>query len=739
MNWTRVTGLIVLGTLSMSSFAQTAASAPASPDAATPDKDAGKTVKADVKRVEINGGRQSDTEERRRSTAAKMVFGREELDRNGDSTVGEILKRLPGVTISGTPGRGGDIRMRGLGNGYTQVLLNGERPPRGFSLDSLSPDQIERIEIFRAPVAEFSTQAVAGTINIVLREDFKMRNTQVRIADSVEQGRGAPNLSVTHPGEIGRVSYLLTGSLFQNHQVDHVETMNTGVNAAGQNVLQQDIFDDSSRLSRGIHLSPRFSYKTETGDNFILQPFVMHSESHSTGTSVVGQTNGPPAEYASAYSNSESDNTVARLFSNWQHRFKDGAKLDFKLGLGTGRSSSDSTRNQFDAFGIQHDLIQGASSTRDTSWNSSGKYTRPYGEGHVAAFGWDIERGNRSETTSQLDNGLPQFADSGENLSAQTRRFAMFAQDEWEINAHWSTYYGLRYEAIKTSSTLPTGEVVNSSSVWSPVWHTVWRIPEHDKDQIRASITHSYRAPSLTDLIAVPYYSRLNSPTSPDRTGNPYLKPELATGLDFAYEHYLSQSGILSVSVFSRDINNLMRREISLESGVNGSRWLSTPENVGHAKTSGIELEAKFQLVELWDDAPNIDFRSNYSHFWSHVDTVPGPNNRLDQQPKQTANLGLDYRMKGVQLTLGGNLNWTPAYLVQTSDTQTISAGIKRQLDLYALWKFSPQTQLRFSANNLVNSNYLTGSGVNLGGVDQTASVITRTFTTYSLRLELKI
>jgi iron complex outermembrane receptor protein len=39
--------------------------------------------------------------------------------------LGEVLKRLPGVTTQGAPGRGGAIRMRGLGSGYTLILLDG--------------------------------------------------------------------------------------------------------------------------------------------------------------------------------------------------------------------------------------------------------------------------------------------------------------------------------------------------------------------------------------------------------------------------------------------------------------------------------------------------------------------------------------------------------------------------------------------------------------------------------------
>jgi hypothetical protein len=58
--------------------------------------------------VQITGGRPDDVQERRNSTTAKIIVGREEIDRFGDSTLGDVLKRLPGVTIQG--GRGGAAR-----------------------------------------------------------------------------------------------------------------------------------------------------------------------------------------------------------------------------------------------------------------------------------------------------------------------------------------------------------------------------------------------------------------------------------------------------------------------------------------------------------------------------------------------------------------------------------------------------------------------------------------------------
>ncbi len=61
-------------------------------------------------RVEITARPQTDTELRRRAPVAKQLYGREELDKYGDTNIGDVLKRLPGVNM-----QGGAPRKRGLG------------------------------------------------------------------------------------------------------------------------------------------------------------------------------------------------------------------------------------------------------------------------------------------------------------------------------------------------------------------------------------------------------------------------------------------------------------------------------------------------------------------------------------------------------------------------------------------------------------------------------------------------
>jgi iron complex outermembrane receptor protein len=692
-----------------------------------------------IQQVTVSGARADDTEARRISTAAKMVFGREELERNGDTSVSEVLKRLPGVSIGGAPGRGGGgVRMRGMGNGYTQMLVNGERPPPGFSLESLSPEQVERIEVIRGPVAEHSTQAIAGTINIILREGYQQKDVQLRLADNIEQGRHGLNASLAMPGKSGNLSWMMTGSLMRNRPHNESDTLNLGTRKDGTLERRQQIHDEGGGVFEGLFLSPRLSYKFANGDTLSFQPFLASNRSRNGADSWLDQTVGSVApEYAHQRSDSQSHSTFLRGFGNWLHRGEAGARLEVKFGFTGGRNDSDTLRNTFDAADKALRRYVDSDASRDSGVNLGGKYSRPLGQGHLFAAGWDLEASKRRQEHVAAGDSAALFDDGGASLAAQSRRVAMFVQDEWDVTPQFSTYLGLRWEGIRVSSDARDkgAEVENTSKVWSPVLHGVWRIPGHEKDQIRGSVTRSYKAPALNDLIAVPTISTYNDATRPDRSGNPNLKPELATGMDVAYEHYLGKSGMLSASGFIRNIDDLMRRQTLF----NGARWVSTPVNIGSARTSGVELEARFPLTGLWPDAPLIDVRSNYSRFWSRVEGIPGPNNRLDQQPKLTANLGLDYRAKGLPLSLGGSLNWTPETVVQTTVNETVATGTKRQFDVYGLWKLNAMSQLRLSANNLDARVYETARSLDTGPLVQSAATMAHTYTTLGVRYEMKL
>ncbi len=703
-----------------------------------------------LKRVEVTGSRASDSEARRQSTAAKIVVGRDEIERYGDSTVGELLKRLPGVTMQGAPGRGGAIRMRGLGGGYTQILLDSERVPPGFSLDSLDPEQIERIEILRAPTAETGTRAIAGTINIITREGFRKRINDLKLGVALDNGQLTPGLSWTRNDSVDALVYNLSLSALSLRR-DHdsaIVTTNQTLDGGVTTLAQNEQIASQEQRDR-LNLSSRLQWRGEPGEALVLSPFVVLSRGQTQREAVLTQSVGLlPPPYASARSDNDNQYSMLRLNGQWNRRLADAMRVEMRGGIGEVRNANQVVRNEVDAAGALLRVIDDESNVRDRSFNLTGKLFALVDGEHSIVSGAEFEGTRRAETRVTLQNGEPLLAEFGENFNAATSRFALYAQDEWNPTAQWATHAGLRWEGIATTGDQADGSLVrNLSNVWAPIVHAVWKPEPASRDQLRMSLTRSYRAPTLQSLIARPSISARypvpgpNIPTSPDRVGNPELLPELATGIDVAIEHYLPGGGVLSANLFRRNLANLIRSVTTLQdvAWADVPRWVAQPQNIGNAVTQGLELEAKFRLTDFWPEAPPLDVRANASLFRSRVASVPGPDNRLDQQPPATANLGIDYRFRSVPLTLGGSANWNPAYTTRLSDVQTVDQGRKIVVDANALWVFAPGVQLRLTASNLAPSDYVNGGSFDTDTERETTQTTARTYVNWQLRLELKL
>jgi iron complex outermembrane receptor protein len=747
-----------------------APASPGSPGAATsgtPAPDAAKPAAPEGsqsgQRVEVTGSRGTDTEQRRQSTVSKIVIGREEIERQGDSTLGEILKRLPGVTLGGPPGRGGQIRFRGLGAGYTQILLDGDRVPPGFQIDSISPEQIERIEILRAPTAETGARAIGGTINIITREGYARKLNDLKLGAQYESDHGGAGVTWTRNDKLGD-DWTLTSSLSatdgKQETFATAETTDVDLASGAVTRLAQETFSALDRRQR-LNLNARAQYQNQGRFGF-LSPYLAASRGHVDRFSTFSQPIGsdPPAPYDHAVSGTDWDYSLLRLLGQWRHPLPDGTRLEWRGNGGESRNNARTVRNEFDAANTLTGVVDDAVSMRDRSLSLGLKASKLLDNDHSVVGGIEAEGVRRIETRTNVRNGVPLLTEFGDNLEASSSRAALYAQDEWTIDPNWAAHAGLRWEGIQTTGTGENGErITNRSSVVSPLLHAVWKPVPNGRDQVRMSLTRSYKAPTLQSLLARPSISARfptigcptdpdcpNTPTSPDRAGNPDLKPELATGIDIAVERYLSGGGLLSANLFVRSISDYMRSVTTLET-VSWSpvpRWVSRPQNVGDALTQGLELEAKLRLNELTADAPPLELRGNLSFFRSRVKSVPGPDNRLDQQPDLTANLGADYRFRSVPLMLGGNVNYTPGYDTRLSEEQTALTGSKLAFDAYALWTFRPGLALRLSATNLAPRDYTTGGSIDFesaagAATRETTSTVTTTYTQWQLRLELRL
>lgn len=721
-------GLALLA--SVHAFAQSAP--PPAPAPAPPPK---KEDPAKLEKVEVTGS--GEVEERRNSTAAKIIVNREELLKHGDTTVIDALRRQPGITIGGS-GRGSDIRMRGLGGGYTQILVNGERMPPGFSIETLSPDVIERIEIIRGATAEFSTQAIAGTINIVLRKTVSNRQREVKVNAGMEHKTGVGGLSLTMADKAGALSYTLPFNLNLVRFDSDSRSAQRGFDATGTTDLYTN---ENHNLGRGWNLgfAPKLLWAIAKDHSLGMDLFLNHNDFEGKSSERLTTLLGGGPLYGATRNENESVSTSARANASWTRKLTDGARFEARLGLGLNRRESENRQLAYDTAGTQlldRHLVNDAT---DNSLTSTGKYNAPFMTGHAIQAGWDVSRNRRTEDRTQRDiapAGFPAF-NIDESYEARVLKLAAYAQDDWEITPRTFLYMGLRWEGIQTTSVGNViAEVESRSSVWSPILQGLWKLPGTEKDQVRGGITRTYKAPNTFDLIPRRFFALNNTATTPDLQGNPDLKPELSWGLDIAYEHYFTGgAGLFSASAFHRRVEGVILRELV---DVNGT-FISRPANRGNAIVQGVELDTKVNLKKLLAWAPGTDLRANYSRNFSKVDYVSPPNNRLADQIKQSANLGFDHRFASPSVTVGGNLGYRSGGPIRSTLNLTTYSTPRRTLDAYVLWRFSPAVALRMAASNVLAQDAYRSSTYVAGGRGLEFTSLNPSYMRVQATLELKL
>ena len=116
-----------------------------------------------------------------------VAITREDILDTGYATLPDLLINLPqnfsrrvelnGVTYA---------NLRGLGNSYTLVLINGRRQGKGdekhgTDISMIPLSAVERVEVLTdGAAAIYGSDAVAGVVNIILREDYSGAETTLR-------------------------------------------------------------------------------------------------------------------------------------------------------------------------------------------------------------------------------------------------------------------------------------------------------------------------------------------------------------------------------------------------------------------------------------------------------------------------------------------------------------------------------------------------------------------------------
>lgn len=201
---------LIAGTTSIA-IAQDASDTEAAEEKASANSEAPTTldkvqvVGSRIKRAEIEG------------PAPVVVITRDDIDREGFQTVSDMLQTLTQNTsgsftgdlaVTGFTPNAQVVNLRGMGPGYTLTLINGRRPamyPVTYNRDNnvvnvraIPSSIVERVEVLTGGAsAIYGSDAVAGVVNIVLRENFDGQQVRLNFGTTQEGGGDMGNIEYT--------------------------------------------------------------------------------------------------------------------------------------------------------------------------------------------------------------------------------------------------------------------------------------------------------------------------------------------------------------------------------------------------------------------------------------------------------------------------------------------------------------------------------------------------------------
>ncbi len=195
--------------------------------------------------------------------ASITVLTESEIQESGAVSVADLLRFVPGLTVTRVGGQGGlaTVSMRGNEPNFTLILIDGipvndltGQLGGAFDFSTLGTEGIAQIEIIRGPLSSlYGSEAAGGVINIVLKRGEAGPSARLEAAGG---NFGAARVAGASSGKVGNFGYAAAASY---QDVD---------NQLGASLSRSSLTttsDFSLGGSHVIHLTGRFSDTSTTG------------------------------------------------------------------------------------------------------------------------------------------------------------------------------------------------------------------------------------------------------------------------------------------------------------------------------------------------------------------------------------------------------------------------------------------------------------------------------------------
>ncbi|HEY8507881.1 MAG TPA: TonB-dependent receptor, partial [Steroidobacteraceae bacterium] len=661
-------------------------------------------------------------------TPPVLQYGLDYFERFEPLTVGDMLKRVPGVGFLSDVLEYDGVRMRGLDSGYTKVMINGRKVPgsgvdRSFWVDRIPAELVERIEIVRSSSADVSAEGIGGALNIVLKQDSALEGGYLRAgALHFNDDKVKGTLGAVKGGRLGEYHYTL------------------GLNAQGRHNPKSKVtnFDDSDGVFAARELESDVRDGTDYSFNASLAGPLGPAELALTGSFV--RTDRTEREdvatlEVNAAGDLELDELEAQDEDIDQRNYTLGARFTLPVGNGEtdfelsyARFEDDVIATEFEG-GPGDPLVPTQREINDSSDSEIGATLS-----HAFRLSTGTLKIGLDFLDKQRNGNVTVFGIDGDVVEDDTPPNGIYRIDEKRLDpfVKYSARFGalaieagVRFETTDVDVRGDAGLASRSYDVLTPSLHLKWSLSEYTR--LYASFARTVRRPDF-DLLA-PFELEEEPADEDTLRGNPSLEPERAWGVDMGFEHRIGQRGIVGLNLLYRDIDDIVELTSTGEPSGNGG-LVFTPQNVNRGKVWGAELDASLPLASL--GLENTGVFLNAAWLDSEIDDpVPGGTRRLQNQPDYILNAGFIQSLPQVGAAFGAT------YRKQGTGEQIVLGETRRtayggDLEVFVEKRFGETWVARLAASNLLDSRKIEtirnfdgdsafeiGENMRLGAVDE--------------------
>ena len=129
--------------------------------------------------------------------AATEIYDQEKIEKLGANNVMEVVKNIPGFTLTASPTGNTYIGFRGISKDNVAILVNGIplNQDGNYDLESISADIIDRIEVVKGGATVlYGSNASAGVINIITNKKAAKNKVLLGFCDK-NKFKGAVNVA----------------------------------------------------------------------------------------------------------------------------------------------------------------------------------------------------------------------------------------------------------------------------------------------------------------------------------------------------------------------------------------------------------------------------------------------------------------------------------------------------------------------------------------------------------------